>query len=198
MRINGQWVGWGLGDNSATDFKVRDFKRWAKPRFFYARDLDDTNLFDMELQTVVIEMQRRLIAQNKLPANLYPNGILDGPTQLAVGFTAAPATSTPGHLHRRRSHVEHVRRPRRGDRPHFGVSGCVSVAAHRLRLECVAVQQRQRHPRVDQPDQPADRPLPWAQVRVDRISRRAPSSAAEPTWNTSCRTVAPCHRCSHS
>jgi hypothetical protein len=102
MRIGGVWVGWGLWDNSTTDFKVRDFKRWARPRFRYARGLDgfaetdpNSNLFDLPFQAIVVEMQRRLVLDGKLPAPLYPSGLLDELTQLAVGFLVKPPAQKP-------------------------------------------------------------------------------------------------------
>ena len=88
MRINGVWVGWGLGDNSTSDFTVRDAKAFMRHKFAsYAGNLADTNLFDQNMYNAVFEMQRRYNAAGQLHA---PTGILDLDTEYTMGFKSPP------------------------------------------------------------------------------------------------------------
>lgn len=87
MRINGQWVGWGLGDNSSGDFTVRNFKEFARRMYrSYMGHLDDTNVFDQQLQDALVIMQDRLVAGRQLAPGRFIRGVLDLPTQIASGF----------------------------------------------------------------------------------------------------------------
>lgn len=102
MRINGIWVGWGLGDHSTSDLTVQRFKAYARNMFRgYAGHLADTNVFDAELFDVVIEMQRRLVErpmnEHRLVPGQFIRGVLDMPTQLACGFRK-PTTPAPNGI----------------------------------------------------------------------------------------------------
>ena len=100
MRIAGTWVGWGLGDHSQTDDTVRRAKRYMRAMFAsYAGHLADTNVFDVEMENAVKEMQRRLVEkpmnQHRLLPGQYIVGVLDLPTQYAMGFKQPPAPAPP-------------------------------------------------------------------------------------------------------
>ena len=101
MRINNQWVGWGLGDNSSGDFTVRDAKRFMRAMYAsYAGNLADTNEFDQQMYDAVVEMQKRLVASGKLQWDHFLLGILDLPTEYAMGFRDKPlpvGISVEGH-----------------------------------------------------------------------------------------------------
>jgi len=97
MEINGVWVGWGLGDWSRNpdgtdrDNTVRRAKKYMRAMFrSYAGGLADSNKFDQQMYDVVCIMQDRLVDR---PMNEYSlvqgnfiRGVLDLPTQLAMGF----------------------------------------------------------------------------------------------------------------
>lgn len=90
-RVNGVWVGWMLGDNSATDMTVRRAKAYMRAMFAsYAGMLADTNIFDRQMYDVVCIMQDKLVARPMTATKLVPGnfirGVLDLPTQLAMGF----------------------------------------------------------------------------------------------------------------
>lgn len=93
MRLNGVWIGWGLGDWSHNhdgtdkDSTVRRFRDYARRMFrSYAGGLADNNKFDQELYLVVQEMQQRYVADGKLALGLYVPGVLDLPTQEVSGY----------------------------------------------------------------------------------------------------------------
>lgn len=90
MRINGVWVGWGLGDNSTSDMTVRRAKSFMRAMYkSYAGNLADTNHFDQEMYDVVCIMQDRLVqsvGRNRLYVGQFIRGVLDLPTQIAMGF----------------------------------------------------------------------------------------------------------------
>lgn len=93
MRINGVWVGWGLGDWSHNpdgtdrDPTVRRVKAYMRAMFrSYAGNLADTNVFDLEMDATVREMQRRYTESGRLTAGQYIPGVLDLPTQVAMGW----------------------------------------------------------------------------------------------------------------
>jgi hypothetical protein len=100
MRLNGVWVGWGLGDWSRklvagqwvdNDPTVRKFRAYARAMFrSYAGHLADTNEFDAELFNVVVIMQDKLVErpmnQFRLTPGKFIRGVLDLPTQQACGF----------------------------------------------------------------------------------------------------------------
>ena len=75
MKIAGKWVGWGLGD---TDPKVAWFKSKLRPRFSYARALDDSEVFDQVLTDVVFQAQTNW--------GLVPTGIIDYDFQVKAGW----------------------------------------------------------------------------------------------------------------
>lgn len=96
MRINGIWVGWGLGDNSTVDFTVQRFKAFAKRMYHgYAGGLDDTNLFDPALYAFVVTMQGKLVADGHMNVGKFIQGVLDLPTQYASGFKKPPDKPKP-------------------------------------------------------------------------------------------------------
>lgn len=95
-RINNQWVGWMLGDNSTVDFTVRNAKAFMRVWYrSYARDLVDTNLFDQQMLNTVREMQTRLVAGGRLVDGRFLWGVLDLPTQIAMGFKKPPPAVLP-------------------------------------------------------------------------------------------------------
>lgn len=105
MIINGQWIGWGLGDHSTQDFTVQRAKEYMRRMYrSYCSDLDDTNIFDQSMQDHVMEMQRRLVADGHLTPGKYYPGVLDWPTELAMGFKKPPppvlpvCVSVEGHM----------------------------------------------------------------------------------------------------
>lgn len=110
MQINGAWAGWGLGDfshnpdGSDRDSTVRKIKAYMRRMYAsYAGHLADTNVFDQEMQAAVLEMQRRLVLDGKLTPGKYLPGVLDLPTQYAMGFKKPPppnvvGVSVEGHL----------------------------------------------------------------------------------------------------
>lgn len=92
MRINGAWVGWGLGDDSSTDFTVRAFKAFARRMYAsYMGDLADTNLFDQQLYTELETMQDKLVAGGHLVPGKFIRGVLDLETEYTSGFKIRPA-----------------------------------------------------------------------------------------------------------
>lgn len=87
MRLDGAWIGWGLGDNSTTDFTVQAIKKYMRAMYAsYAGTLADTNLFDQQMLTAVTEMQSRLLVDGHLTAGQYHVGVLDLPTEIAMGW----------------------------------------------------------------------------------------------------------------
>lgn len=75
----GQWIGWGLGDDSPT---VLDMKRHLRRKFSYAAGLTDTTVYDQLMVDVVRIMQVRY--------GIEPHGRMDYATQLKCGY-ANPA-----------------------------------------------------------------------------------------------------------
>lgn len=97
MQLNGVWIGWGLGDwshnpdNSDRDPTVRKAKAYMRAMFrSYAGRLADTNRFDQQMYDVVCIMQDKLVAKPmnsyRLTTGKFNRGVLDLPTQLAMGF----------------------------------------------------------------------------------------------------------------
>ena len=114
MKINGVWVGWGLGDwshnpdGSDRDPTVRRAKTYMRAMFSsYAGNLANSNVFDQQMYDVVCIMQDRLVARSMTSTKLVPGsfmrGVLDLPTQLAMGFKKLVPTlpiifTVEGHL----------------------------------------------------------------------------------------------------
>lgn len=97
MEINGVWVGWGLGDWSHNpdgtdrDDTVRRAKKYMRAMFrSYAGGLAESNKFDQQMYDIVCIMQDKLVARPMnayvLVAGKFIRGVLDLPTQLAMGF----------------------------------------------------------------------------------------------------------------
>src|SRR5215217_5600557 len=93
MRINGVWVGWGLGDwshnpdGSDGDSTVRRFRAFARAMYrSYMGHLADNNKFDQELYDVFVVMQDKLVAGGQLIPGTFIRGVLDLPTQYATTF----------------------------------------------------------------------------------------------------------------
>ena len=88
MKVNGKWVGWGLGDD---DPKIREIKLFLKGKFKWVRDhtppLDDGNVYTETLVAVVMEMQRRY----GMPAS----GVMNWATQAKCGFWKADVPRVP-------------------------------------------------------------------------------------------------------
>ena len=80
MKINGAWVGWGLGDTSP---EIQDIKAFLKRKFSYAKDLTSHSVFDQALFDVVYRMQTAYHKQGKLHA---PTGIVDWSTKVVCGY----------------------------------------------------------------------------------------------------------------
>src|ERR1700742_4859611 len=101
MILNGTWVGWGLGDNSHSDMTVKNAKAFMRKMYAsYAGGLADTNLFDQQMQDTVKIMQGRLAASGKLTPGKFILGVLDLPTEYAMGFKKKPVPwgiSVEGH-----------------------------------------------------------------------------------------------------
>lgn len=96
MYINGVWVGWGLGDHSVVDFKVRDFKAFARRMYkSYMGHLDDTNIFDQQFYDALVIMQDKLVDAKKLVPGKFIRGVLDLETQYASGFRPRPLLAKP-------------------------------------------------------------------------------------------------------
>jgi hypothetical protein len=103
MRVNGVWVGWGLGDFSSTDMTVKNFKAFARRMYkSYMGHLDDTNIFDQQTYEALVIMQDRLQRDGHLTG--FIRGVLDLPTQYASGFKKRAPAAKPviftveGHL----------------------------------------------------------------------------------------------------
>ncbi len=76
MIIGGQWVGLGLGDSS---LEIRKIKEYMRRKFgSYAGHLADTELYDQQMVSIVMEMQRRY----KVPVT----GIIGYSTKLLMGY----------------------------------------------------------------------------------------------------------------
>lgn len=99
MQINGVWVGWGLNDNSKSDFTVRKIKDFMRRKFSgYAGGLADTNLFDLEMLKAVTTMQRNYVNAGKLRIGTFIDGVLDLETQYVMGYKlrpVVPGTNVP-------------------------------------------------------------------------------------------------------
>lgn len=84
MKVDGKWVGLGLGDVDPEVSRVKTFL-WRK--FSYAKALDDGPVYTPELAAVVQEAQRRY--------GLTPTGIWDYATKTKAGYLAyLPARPT--------------------------------------------------------------------------------------------------------
>ena len=77
----GRGVGLGLGDVSD---EVRAIKTFLRRKFSYARDLDDSRVYDGHLVTVVADMQARYAAQGKIGAHVP--GVINVETKYAMGY----------------------------------------------------------------------------------------------------------------
>src|ERR1700747_1815203 len=101
MILNGVWVGWGLGDNSQKDMTVKNAKAFIRRMYASScSDLADTNLFDQAMQDHVKNMQSRLVASGRLSLGGFILGVLDLPTEYAMGFKKKPVpwyVSVEGH-----------------------------------------------------------------------------------------------------
>lgn len=87
---DGEFV-WGLGDNSSKDMTVRTFKAFARRMYrSYCGDLADTNLFDLQMQDKVTQIQDRLVAGGRLKLKPGHRGTLDLDTEIATSFKAPP------------------------------------------------------------------------------------------------------------
>lgn len=104
MRINGVWVGWGLGDNSSGDFTVKNFKAFARRMYrSYMGDLADTNAFDQQMYDRMCTMQDKLVAGGQLTPGQFIRGVLDLATEYATTFKKRDVIkplifSVEGHL----------------------------------------------------------------------------------------------------
>lgn len=102
MRINGLWVGWGLGDwshypdGTDRDPTVRQFKAFARRMYrSYMGQLADTNVFDPQLYDAFVIMQDKLVAGGLLVPGRFVRGVLDLETSYASGFKRRPDAPKP-------------------------------------------------------------------------------------------------------
>ncbi|AIM50156.1 lysin B [Mycobacterium phage BuzzLyseyear] len=92
MRIDGQYVGLGLGDSSD---EIRKIKAFMRRKFAsYAGDLADTPLYDEAMTAAVAEMQARYSAAGQLRAGLYIPGIVGAETKYVMGYLPRPVVDT--------------------------------------------------------------------------------------------------------
>jgi len=87
VKIGGQWVGWGLGDD---DPEVQRIKGYLRRKFSYAKNLADTPFYDKQMVDVVAQMQARYNAGGQLPAGKYTPGVINLATKVAMGYIPAP------------------------------------------------------------------------------------------------------------
>lgn len=82
---NGDWIGWARGDRGPEVVNIKD---WLRPRFLYARLLDNDGIFDAVLEAVVIQARKNL----SLPSP-YPDvpGLWDWKLQAKIGYKRPPA-----------------------------------------------------------------------------------------------------------
>lgn len=93
MRIDGQWVGIGLGDSSA---EIRTIKTFMRRKFSsYAGHLADTEDYDTEMTAAVAEMQRRYEAGGKIGRYDYLPGIINVATKIVMGYLNPPPVAPP-------------------------------------------------------------------------------------------------------
>jgi hypothetical protein len=88
MRVAGQYIGIGLGDVTE---EVRRLKAHMRRKFGYAKNLDDTTVFDQQTLDAVIEMQKRYNASGTLVTGKYTPGIVNYATKVVMGFVPPPA-----------------------------------------------------------------------------------------------------------
>ena len=91
MKVNGAWIGWGLGDSGPV---VAAAKAKLRAKFSYAKNLDNTETFDADLQFVLSTYQTRKNMDGYAPP-LRTDGVLDYATQLALGLIAVTAPEKP-------------------------------------------------------------------------------------------------------
>lgn len=87
MKVAGQWVGWGLGDNNP---KVVQIRKFLTTKFKWARDwtppIGESPLFDKNLVNATIEMQRRY--------GILQTGTWNYHTQVKSGFIQVKPVDT--------------------------------------------------------------------------------------------------------
>ncbi|AMS01733.1 endolysin [Mycobacterium phage Brocalys] len=92
MRIDGQYVGLGLGDSSD---EIRRIKTFMRRKFAsYAGHLADTPLYDEQMTAAVAEMQSRYRAAGQLRDGLYIPGIINAETKYVMGYLPRPVVDT--------------------------------------------------------------------------------------------------------
>jgi len=91
MKINGIWIGWGLGDIGPIVAKA---KAKLRAKFSYAKSLDNSELFDAALQFALITYQTRKNMDGYAPP-LRTDGVLDYSTQVALGLVVVSAPDKP-------------------------------------------------------------------------------------------------------
>lgn len=102
MLLNGKYIGLGVGDRSDEIRAIRAFMRRVYKS--YAGGLEDTDLYDAALATVVSDMQSRLVRSGKLVDGQYIPGVINYATKIAMGYLKpAPAVkpvffTVEGHL----------------------------------------------------------------------------------------------------
>ena len=87
MRVGGQYIGVGLGDNTG---EVRRLRAHMRTKFSYAKNLADTTLYDQKMVDAVVEMQRRYAAAGTLKPGKYTPGVINYATKVAMGFVKPP------------------------------------------------------------------------------------------------------------
>lgn len=90
MRVAGQWVGLGLGDNGE---EIRAIKGHMRRKFSYCAHLADTTLYDVPMVNAVTEMQTRYRVAGKIGP--HTPGIINLETKYAMGFLPRPVKAKP-------------------------------------------------------------------------------------------------------
>lgn len=92
MRLNGVYVGMGLGDSSD---EIRKIKAFMRRKFSYARALADTPDYDQPMVDAVVEMQIRYSQAGQLAAGKYIIGVINLETKYAMGYIPRPQKPKP-------------------------------------------------------------------------------------------------------
>lgn len=87
MKINGAYVGLGLGDSSE---EIRLIKAFMRRKFSYAKQLADTPDYDADMVTAVVNMQGRYNQDGKLASSKYTSGIINAETKYVMGYLERP------------------------------------------------------------------------------------------------------------
>jgi hypothetical protein len=87
MKLNGQYVGLGLGDASS---EVQSIKAFMRRKFSYAKTLADDPVYDQPMTAAVATMQANYDHDGKLPPGKYNPGIINAETKYVMGYLKRP------------------------------------------------------------------------------------------------------------